>query len=132
MKIVVIDGQGGNVGRMLIERLMKRLPEAQIVAVGTNSIATANMLKAGVKLGATGENATIVNVRDADYIVGPIGIVVADSLLGEITPKMAVAVGSSSAKKILIPSIRCNNYVVGTKEIALDKLIELAAEEIPK
>lgn len=131
MKIVVIDGQGGNVGRMLIERLMKKLPEAQIVAVGTNSIATSNMLKAGVKLGATGENATIVNARDADYIIGPIGIVVADSLLGEITPNMAVAVGSSRAKKILIPSIRCNNYVVGTKEIALDKLIELAVEEIP-
>ncbi len=130
VKIVVIDGQGGNVGRMLIERLVKRNAEAQIVAVGTNSIATANMLKAGVRLGATGENATIVNVRDADYIVGPIGIVVADSLLGEITPAMAVAVGSSAAKKILIPSLKCNNYVVGTKEITLDKLIDLAIEEI--
>lgn len=130
MKIVVIDGQGGNIGRMLIERLVKKLPEAQIVAVGTNSIATANMLKAGVKLGATGENATIVSVRDADYIIGPIGIVVADSLLGEITPAMAVAVGSSGAKKILIPSLKCNNYVVGTKEITLDKLVDLAVEEI--
>lgn len=130
MKIVVIDGQGGNVGRMLIERMLSRKLDAQIIAVGTNSIATANMLKAGVKLGATGENATIVNVRDADYVVGPIGIVVADSLLGEITPNMAVAVGSSSAKKILIPSLKCNNYVVGTKEISLDKLIDLAVDEI--
>lgn len=130
MKIVVIDGQGGNVGRMLIERLMKKNTEAQIVAVGTNSIATANMLKTGLKMGATGENATIVNARDADYIVGPIGIVVADSLLGEITPAMAVAVGSSPAKKILIPSLKCNNYVVGTKEITLDKLIDLAVDEI--
>lgn len=130
MKIVVIDGQGGNVGRMLIERLMKKNTEAQIVAVGTNSIATANMLKTGLKMGATGENATIVNARDADYILGPIGIVVADSLLGEITPAMAVAVGSSPAKKILIPSLKCNNYVVGTKEITLDKLIDLAVDEI--
>lgn len=130
MKIVVIDGQGGNVGRMLIERMLTKKADAQIVAIGTNSIATANMLKAGVKMGATGENATIVNVRDADYIVGPIGIVVADSLLGEITPNMAVAVGSSPAKKVLIPSIKCNNYVVGTKEITLDKLIDLAVEEI--
>lgn len=130
MKIVVIDGQGGNVGRLLIERLKNKHEAAQIIAVGTNSIATSNMLKAGVKQGATGENATIVNVRDADYIVGPIGIVVADSLLGEITPAMAVAIGSSPAKKILIPSLKCNNYVVGTKEIALDRLIELAVDEI--
>ncbi|HOO27066.1 MAG TPA: DUF3842 family protein [Lachnospiraceae bacterium] len=130
MKIVVIDGQGGNIGRMLIERLIKKLPDAQIVAVGTNGIATANMLKAGVRLGATGENATIVNARDADYIIGPIGIVIADSLLGEVTPAMAAAVGGSPAKKVLIPSLKCNNYVVGTKEIALDRLIELAAEEI--
>lgn len=130
MKIVVIDGQGGNVGRMLIERMLAKKADVQIIAIGTNSIATANMLKAGVKMGATGENATIVNVRDADYIVGPIGIVVADSLLGEITPNMAVAVGSSRAKKVLIPSIKCNNYVVGTKEITLDKLIDLAVEEI--
>ncbi len=130
MKIVVIDGQGGSVGRMLIERLLKKVPDAYIVAIGTNSIATATMLKAGVKLGATGENATIVNARDADYIVGPMGIVIADSMLGEITPGMAVAVGSSPAKKILIPSLKCNNYVVGTKEISLDKLVDLAVEEI--
>ena len=130
MKIVVIDGQGGSVGRMLIEKMLSRKLDAEIVAIGTNSIATANMLKAGIKLGATGENATIVNVRDADYIVGAIGIVVADSLLGEITPYMAVAIGQSPAKKILIPSLKCNNYVVGTRGIALDQLINLAVEEI--
>ena len=130
MKIVVIDGQGGSVGRMLIEKMLSRKLDAEIVAIGTNSIATANMLKAGIKLGATGENATIVNVRDADYIVGAIGIVVADSLLGEITPNMAVAIGQSPAKKILIPSLKCNNCVVGAKGIALDQLIELAVEEI--
>lgn len=130
MKIVVIDGQGGSVGRILIEKLLKKNLDACIVAVGTNSVATANMMKAGVKLGATGENATIVNVRDADYVIGPIGIVIADSMLGEITPNMAVAVGSSPAQKILIPSLKCNNCVVGTKDIALDKLIDLAIEEI--
>lgn len=130
MKIVVIDGQGGSVGRMLIERLLKKIPDACIVAVGTNSIATATMLKAGVKLGATGENATIVNVRDADYVVGPIGMVIADSMLGEITPAMAVAIGRCPAKKVLIPSLKCNNYVVGTKDITLDKLVDLAVEEI--
>ena len=118
MKIVVIDGQGGSVGRMLIEKMLSRKLDAEIIAIGTNSIATANMLKAGIKLGATGENATIVNVRDADYIVG------------EITPNMAVAIGQSPAKKILIPSLKCNNYVVGTRGIALDQLINLAVEEI--
>ena len=126
----MIDGQGGSVGRMLIEKMLSRKLDAEIIAIGTNSIATANMLKAGIKLGATGENATIVNVRDADYIVGAIGIVVADSLLGEITPNMAVAIGQSPAKKILIPSLKCNNYVVGTSGIALDQLINLAVEEI--
>ena len=130
MKIVVIDGQGGSVGRIIIEKLLKKKLNACIIAVGSNSVATANMMKAGVKLGATGENATIVNVRDADYIVGPMGIVIADSMLGEITPKMTVAVGSSLAKKILIPSLKCNNYVVGTKNYTLDQLIDLAIEEI--
>lgn len=130
MKVVVIDGQGGSVGRMLIEKMLSRKLDAEIIAVGTNSIATANMLKAGIRLGATGENATIVNVRNADYVVGAIGIVIADSLLGEITPGMAAAIGQSPAKKILIPSLKCNNYVVGTKEISLDQLIDLAVDEI--
>ncbi|MBQ4313718.1 MAG: DUF3842 family protein, partial [Clostridia bacterium] len=100
-RILVIDGQGGKAGAKLIEVLMQRIPDCEIIAVGTNSIATATMLKAGARSAATGENAVIVNSRKVDYIVGPIGIVIADSLLGEITASMATAVGQSTAKKIL-------------------------------
>ncbi|MBU3820415.1 MAG: DUF3842 family protein, partial [Candidatus Faecalibacterium intestinavium] len=96
-RIVVIDGQGGGLGRQLVAALAASCPNAELVAVGTNSLATSAMLKAGAARGATGENAVIVNSRSADIIVGPLGIVIADSLLGEITPAMAAAVGQSSA-----------------------------------
>lgn len=113
MKILVIDGQGGKMGRELIEEILALCPEADITAVGTNSMATANMIKGGVKNAATGENAAVVNSRRADVIVGPMGIVIADALLGEITPAMAVAVGQSAAKKVLIPVSRCSTVVPG-------------------
>ncbi len=103
MKIMVMDGQGGRMGKSVVEQIRARFPEDEILAVGTNSIATAAMLKAGADAGATGENPTIVGCRTADVIIGPMGIVIADSLLGEITPKMAVAIGQSEAKKVLIP-----------------------------
>lgn len=130
MKIVIMDGQGGRLGKLIIERLIQKEIKEEIIAVGTNSIATASMMKAGIKNGATGENATIINSRKADLIVGPIGIVIADSLLGEVTPSMAIAIGQSDAKKILLPSPRCNNYVVGTKELSMDSIVDLAVEEI--
>lgn len=130
MKIVVIDGQGGRMGRAIIERLKTAVAGAEIVAVGTNSSATEFMLGGKPDTGATGENAVIVNCRDADYIVGPIGIIVADALHGEISPPMAVAVGQSKAKKILLPVSRCNTCVLGVQEVPLGELVKLIPGEI--
>ncbi|MDR0841614.1 MAG: DUF3842 family protein [Christensenellaceae bacterium] len=137
MRILVIDGQGGKIGKQLVSGIKEASMRAEVVAVGTNAMATAAMLKAGADVGATGENALIVNCRTADIIVGPLGIVIADSLLGEITPAMAAAVGQSPAKKLLIPFSRCDSLVVGTQglsataliKLALDALRELLAEE---
>lgn len=128
--IAVIDGQGGKIGKELCDKIAERLPQVELLAIGTNSIATANMLKGKAKLGATGENPVIVAARKASVIVGPIGIVIADSLQGEITPKMAEAVGQSEAIKVLIPINRCNNLVVGVKELSVNDLIEEAVEKI--
>ena len=113
MNILVIDGQGGGLGRQLIQELKETCANAEIVAVGTNSMATGAMLKAGAKLAATGENAVIVCSKKADVIVGPIGIVIADSMLGEITPAMAAAIGKSRAKRVLSPMNVCDNIIVG-------------------
>ena len=109
MKIVVIDGQGGRLGQMVVEGIKKEGLKAEVLAIGTNSSATAAMLKAGADAAATGENPVVVACRSADIIVGPIGIVAADSLYGEITPAMALAVGQSRALKLLLPVIRILN-----------------------
>lgn len=129
-KIVIIDGQGGRIGALLTTRLKKEAGEYALYAIGTNSIATAAMLKAGADFGATGENPVVVNCPDADIIAGPIGIVAADSLLGEVTPAMAVAVGQSAAQKVLLPINRCNNHIVGAKDLPIPELIEAAARHI--
>ncbi len=129
-KLTVIDGQGGKIGKTIIEQLKARMPDQEIYAIGTNSIATSQMMRAGADYGATGENPCIVNARDSDVIVGPIGIVFADALLGEITPNIAVAIGSSKAYKILIPTNRCNHYVVGCEEGNLNDYIQKACEKI--
>ncbi len=129
LKIVILDGQGGRLGRMLVEQLKISLPQAEITALGTNSIATAAMLKAGADAGATGENPVLVACRNAQLIIGPLGIVIADSLLGEITPEMAKAVGQSPAHKILIPINRCNNTVVGIGNLSYTDYVRLAVEE---
>ena len=123
MKIIVIDGQGGKMGHAVIVQLKKSHPELEITAIGTNSIATSSMLKAGADAGATGENPVVVASRSADIIIGPIGIVIPNSLLGEITPVMVEAIGSSQAKKILIPVNKCNHYVVGCEELPLSVYI---------
>lgn len=128
--IIIIDGQGGKLGRQLIESLKANYVDIFITAIGTNTIATVNMLKGGADIGATGENAVVVNCRTADIILGPIGIVIADSLFGEITPKMAQAVGQSSAQRILIPVNKCGNYIVGIPDVTFTKLIELTLETI--
>ena len=127
-KVVVIDGQSGRMGQVFIERVKAAALPCELIAVGTNAIATAAMLKAGAAAGATGENPVLVNCRDADVIAGPIGILAADSLLGEITPAMAVAVGQSRAKKLLLPVNQCRNVVVGTQALTLSRLMDEAVE----
>ena len=128
MKILVIDAQGGGIGRQLITVLKQQMPQAEITAVGTNSAATTAMLKAGADHAATGENAVTVGCRKADVILGPIGIVIADSLFGEITPAMAVAIGQSEAKRILIPMNHCDNIIVGVPDLNVGKLVQQAVE----
>jgi len=129
MKILVIDGQGGGVGKALVEGLKKRAPAQPILALGTNAMATAGMLKAGADQGATGESAIIYNCRDADLILGPIGIILAYSMLGEVSPAIAQAVGESKATRILIPSSKCRTKIAGLGEITLSSAIESAVEE---
>ena len=128
MNIMVIDGQGGRMGKSIVEQMKRNFPEDEILAIGTNSIATAAMLKAGADAGATVENPAIVGCRTADLIIGPLGIVIADSLLGEITPAMAAAIGQSRAKKILLPVNRCQHYVVGCRDLPLGELVRMAVE----
>lgn len=114
MNILVIDGQGGRLGRKLLESIRAACPEVTLTAVGTNSIATQNMLGSNCADHlATGENAVIVACRTAQIIVGPFGIATADAMMGEISPAMANAVASSSAYRVLIPVNLCNTYVAG-------------------
>lgn len=134
MKIIVIDGQGGRIGSLLIEKLKNKLKasavQAEVIAIGTNSIATASMLRAGADAGATGENPVIVNCRHADYIIGPVGIIAANSLLGEVTPLMAEAVASSPAEKLLLPVNKCSLHIIGMKDPDITALVEEAASYI--
>lgn len=132
MKIVIIDGQGGKMGRTVIEQLKKAFPAQELVAIGTNSIATSSMIKAGASLGATGENPILVACRDADVIIGPVAIVMADSLLGEITPAMAGAISASNAYKILIPTNRCNHFIAGCQAVSLTESIRSVCEEVAR
>ena len=131
-KIVVIDGQGGKIGRLVIEQLRAaQLPvPCEIFAIGTNSTATAAMLKAGANWGATGENPVVVACRDADVVVGPLGIICADSLFGEVTPAMAVAVGQCAAPKVLLPINRCNHFVVGVQSLPVGEQISMAVRQV--
>ena len=130
MNVLIIDAQGGGAGRQLIAALKEALPEAHITAVGTNSAATANMLKAGAHEAATGENPVVVCSRKADVIAGPAGIIMADSMLGEITSAMALAVARSSAKKVLLPFSQCGTVIVGVSEKGIGALVQAAVREI--
>ena len=130
MRIVVIDGQGGRMGAQLIEGVRAAGFPCDVTAIGTNVLATSAMLKAGADRGATGENPVIVACRDAEVIVGPIGILAADSLLGEVTPPMAVAVGQSRAIKLLLPVNQCRNVVVGTQQMTLSQLVSAAVGQL--
>lgn len=130
MKIVVIDGQGGNIGRRIVEEIKAKKIGCEILAIGTNSTATALMMKGGADVGATGENPVVLASRDADVIIGPIGIILADSMYGEITPRMAEAIGASRARKILIPINKCV-VVAGVDEtMSISDYIKIAVGKI--
>ena len=130
MEILVIDGQGGGLGRQLVAAVKKAVPQAVVTAIGTNSAATSAMLKAGADRAATGENAVVVGCRRADVILGPIGIVIADALLGEITPTMAAAVCQSPARRVLVPINHCENIVVGVPDQPIGQLVAAAAQKV--
>lgn len=128
--IVVIDGQGGRLGRMIVERIRAEKIDCHVRAVGTNTLATNAMLKAGADEAATGENPVVVACREADVLLGPIGILSADALLGEITPTMATAVGRSHAEKILLPVNMCRTHVVGVGAMTFTELVVAAVEDL--
>ena len=130
MKIMIMDGQGGGVGRCLIEAIIEKYPEAELIAVGTNATATSNMMKGGTAVGATGENAVIYNSSRVDLIAGPMGIVMANAMFGEITPRMAEAVASADVPVLLIPMNRCNAQVMGVESRKLGEYIMEAVERI--
>lgn len=130
MKVLVIDGQGGKLGALVVESIVKEKIDCELYAVGTNVLATSAMLKAGADNGATGENPVKVLASDADVIIGPIGIIAADSLLGEVTPLMATSVGSSNAVKLLIPVSHCNNKVIGVKNLSLNEMVKETVEAL--
>ena len=139
MTVLVMDAQGGGVGKQLVSALRSELPEARVLAVGTNTAATAAMLRAGAHEAATGENPAAVACRRADIIVGPIGIVIADSLLGEVTPAMALSVAQSRARRVLIPFNHSDNIIAGVSDRpsaelirqAIDLVISMARDPAP-
>ena len=132
MRAVVIDRQGGGLGRQVVAAVKGKYKDIEVVAMGTNATATQAMLKAGADVAATGENPLIVNVRNADVIIGPVGIVIADSLFGEITPKMAKAVGQSRARRLLIPVNLCSNIVIGVTNLSISVMVNGVLEELDK
>lgn len=132
MRVLIIDGQGGGLGRQLVTAVKEYDQDIEVLAVGTNSAATNAMLKAGADQAATGENSVVVASERVDVIMGPVGIVIADSMLGEITPRIAVAVGQSRAKRILIPVNLCDNIVVGVSDVSMGKNVQNAIESLKK
>ena len=130
MTVLVVDGQGGRLGSQLVKEIVQRFPEHDLLAVGTNSMATERMLKAGAARAATGENAVAVACRRADVIVGPVGMVIADALLGEVTPVMAEAVGRSGAVRILLPSDKCDTLIAGIGGQGMSALIADAMDKL--
>ena len=130
MEILVIDGQGGGLGKSLVSALKKRGIVSTVIAVGTNSIATSAMMKAGADRSATGENPVVVSCRTSDVIIGPVGIVIPDSMHGEITARMAFAIARSSAKRLLVPVNLCNNHIVGVQGVSISAMIDEVVEQV--
>lgn len=132
-RVLVIDGQGGGIGKALIEKIKKaELPHVDLIAVGTNATATQGMIKAGARVGATGENAIKVNAEQADVIMGPIAIVIPNAIMGEITKEISYAVGASYAMKILVPLNRCNVEIPGTTGYSVNELVDLSVDELKR
>ena len=130
MNITIIDGQGGQLGAQLVKEITTKFSDIHLTVIGTNAVATAAMLKAGAKNAATGENPVIVACRKSDVIVGPVGIVIADSLLGEITEGMAIAVGKADAIRILIPMNKCDNLIAGISSSNIKALVDDAISKL--
>ncbi len=130
MYIGVVDGQGGGVGRALVTELKSQFPDHRIVALGTNAMATSAMLRAGANEGATGENAIVVTVPRCDLLLGPVGIVLANAMLGELTPGMATAIGGCDATVILIPMPQAHVRIAGYIDQPIAQLIGAAMEQV--
>lgn len=133
MVICVVDGQGGKIGSVIIAKLKERLKErVEIIALGTNSFATQTMMKARANRGASGENAIVTTLRKADIIIGTINILMANSMLGELTPTMAQAVSESTAAKYILPVTQSNLSIIGTSELSIPQMIERLVDEVEK
>ena len=130
MVIAVVDGQGGGIGRSIVEKIKGELPHVRVIALGTNSVATGQMLRAGADDGATGENAIVHNMQYVDVVIGVIGILNANSMMGELTPAMAQAIGGSHAYKVLLPINRCHIHVVSVEEASLGVHVEHAVQAV--
>lgn len=136
MRIAVVDGQGGGIGRAIVEKIKAAMPSVEVLALGTNSAATGQMLRAGADDGATGENAIVHNMQYVDVVVGVIAIINASSMMGELSPKMAQAIGESRAFKVLLPINRCNIHVVSVEDaplgVHLDNAVKTIREYVKK
>lgn len=137
MRILIIDGQGGGIGARLVGLLRPRLPEGcELLCAGTNSLATSAMLKAGAARGATGEHAICYNAQRAHLILGPIGVILANGIIGEVSPAMAAAVSGAECVKVLIPSPTCGTLIAGTEDCRLEeylrRAVDLALQELEK
>ena len=128
--VLIVDAQGGGLGKQLISSIRKETDNVQILAVGTNTAAASAMLKAGADMAATGETPVLVASRKADIIIGPIGMVIANAMLGEITAAMARAIAEADAKRILIPFSNCDNYIAGVSDLSTGRLIQDAVAQL--
>lgn len=130
MKLCVIDGMGGKIGAQIISQIREMFPELEIYALATNAVATHQMMKSGANRGASGENAIIQTVKDVDVIIGPLAIIIPNSMLGELTPKMSEAIASSRAEKILLPLTYPKITLIGVEQIPLPHLMEQGIETL--
>lgn len=132
IRIAVVDGQGGGIGAIIVEKLKSNFPNLDVLALGTNSLATAKMLKAGADKGATGENAVIYNVKDVDVIMGVVAILMPNAMMGELSPRMSEAIGASDAMKILVPLEKCNIRVAMPGDYSIGEYIDYSMELVKK